>query len=71
MHIKDLTTEQLQNLICETVNQSLNDYFGDPDAGKEVNPQFTQKLLEIYQKRRGGRETVSLGEVCQQFKVES
>lgn len=46
-----MTTEQLQNLICETVHQSLDDYF-DPDEGKEINPEFEQSLLAIRQKRR-------------------
>lgn len=70
MQIKDMTTEQLQNLIRETVHQSLDDYF-DPDEGKELNPEFEQSLLAIRQKRQQGRATVSFEEVCQQFKIES
>jgi hypothetical protein len=36
MQVKDLTVEQLQTLIRNTVDERLNEYFGDPDQGKEI-----------------------------------
>lgn len=41
-----MTVEQLRDLIQHTVEQCLEEYFGDPDAGLEVKKEVKQKLLE-------------------------
>ena len=46
MQVKDMTIEQLRDLIRHTVEQCLEEYFGDPDAGLEVKEEVKQKLLE-------------------------
>ena len=38
---------------------NLDQYFGDPDRGKEVKEAFKQNLLEIQRKRTAGRATIS------------
>jgi len=46
MQVKDMTVEQLQDLIRHTIEQCLEEYFGDADAGLEVKEEVKQKLLE-------------------------
>ncbi|HAO12390.1 MAG TPA: hypothetical protein DCQ51_14755 [Planktothrix sp. UBA8407] len=49
MLVSNLTVEQLQDLIRHTVEQCLEEYFGDPDADLNVKPEVKQKLQEIIQ----------------------
>lgn len=37
-----MTTEQLQSLIRSTIDEILDEYFGDPDEGKEMKESFKQ-----------------------------
>ncbi len=46
MQVKDMTVEQLRDLIRHTVEQCLEEYFGDPDVGLEVREEVKLKLLE-------------------------
>lgn len=45
MQIKDMTPQELQSLIRNTVDDTLDEYFGDLDKGKQVKESFQQKLL--------------------------
>ncbi len=45
MQIKDMTPQELQSLIRNTVDDTLDEYFGDPDEGKQVKESFKEKLL--------------------------
>ncbi|MFZ1029762.1 MAG: hypothetical protein WAN66_26465 [Limnoraphis robusta] len=44
MLVSNLTVEQLQDLIRHTVEQCLEEYFGDPDVELNVKPEVQQKL---------------------------
>ncbi|WP_204106351.1 MULTISPECIES: hypothetical protein [Spirulina sp. CCY15215] len=46
MQVKDMTVEQLQDLIRHTVEQCLEEYFGDPDEDLNVRDEVKQQLLE-------------------------
>ncbi|WP_335121488.1 hypothetical protein [Nostoc sp.] len=70
MQIKDMTTEQLQNFIRNTVDEILDEYFGDPDEGNKVKESFKQSLLEIRQKRLEGRPTIPASEVYKRYGIE-
>ncbi len=65
-----MTSEQLQNLIRNTVGEFLDEYFGDIDEGKEVKESFKQSLLEIRSKRLEGRSTIPASEVYKKFGIE-
>jgi hypothetical protein len=54
MQVKDLTVEQLQTLIRNTVDERLDEYFADPDQGKEIKESFMHSLLNI--RKIGQRE---------------
>ena len=70
MQIKDMTEQQLQELVRYTVAEILAEYFGDPDRGKEVKEAFKQNLLEIQRRRNAGRPTISAEEVYQRYGLE-
>ena len=69
MQIKDMTEQQLQELIRYTVYETLDQYFGDPDQGKEVKEAFKQNLLEIQRKRTAGRATIPAEEVYKRYGI--
>ncbi|QSJ19354.1 hypothetical protein JYQ62_11905 [Nostoc sp. UHCC 0702] len=65
-----MTTEQLQSLIRNTVDEILDEYFGDPDEGKEIKESFKQSLLTIRRKRLEGRPTIPATEVYKRYGIE-
>ena len=69
MQIKNMTEQQLQELIRYTVDETLDQYFGDLDQGKEVKEAFKQNLLEIQRKRNAGRETIPAKEVYERYGI--
>jgi hypothetical protein len=70
MQIKEMTSEQLHSLISNSVDQTLDEYFGDPDQGLEIQESFKQSLLDIQQKRQTGRATIPLSEIYQRYELE-
>ena len=71
MEIKEMTSEQLHSLISNSVDQTLDEYFGDPDEGLELQEAFKQSLLKIQQKRQQGRSTIPLSEIYKRYELES
>ncbi|GBF80061.1 hypothetical protein [Aphanothece sacrum] len=69
MQIKDLTEQQLKNLIRNTVDETLDQYFGDQDEGKEVQEAIMKNLLEIQGKRTAGRATIPAEEVYKKYGI--
>jgi len=70
MQVKDLTVEQLQTLIRNTMDERLDEYLGDPDQGTEIKESFMQNLLNIRKKRMEGRPTISASEVYKKYGIE-
>jgi len=62
MQVKDMTVEQLRDLIRHTVEQCLEEYFGDPDSGLEVKEEVKQKLLESLKSKQAGESSILTGE---------
>ena len=62
MYIKDLTTEEFQNLIRSTVIDTLNNYLVDAEDQLEVLPQIQEKLLQIQKARLEQDTTLSVDE---------
>ncbi len=71
MQIKDLTTDELKQLIRETVLEVLEDYLQDktidPDADLEIRPEVQQQLLVSRQRRAKGKPGIPAAEVAQRF----
>ena len=70
MQVKDLTVEQLQTLIRNTVDEHLNEYFGDHDQGKEIKESFMQNLLNIRKKRVEGRATIPASDIFKRYGID-
>jgi hypothetical protein len=70
MQVKELTVEQLQTLIRNTVDERLEQYFGDRDQEKEIKESFMQSLLNIREKRLEGRPTIPASEVYKRYNLE-
>ncbi len=45
MKVADFTAEELKALIRETVEEVLEEHFGDPDAGLELRDEVKAQLL--------------------------
>ncbi|MCL1471621.1 hypothetical protein [Argonema antarcticum] len=67
MQVKDMTVEQLTDLIRHTVEQCLDEYFGDPDEGKEIKEEVKQQLIEQMQRRKSGERGIPAEEVYQKL----
>ncbi len=70
MQVKDMTEEQLKTLIRSSINEILDDYFGDIDDGDQIKESFKESLLEIRRKRLTGRHTISASEVYTRYGIE-
>jgi hypothetical protein len=71
MQVKDMTVEQLRDLIRHTVEQCLEEYFGDPDAGLEIKEEVRQKLLESIKRKQAGESSIAPGEVYRKIGMKS
>jgi hypothetical protein len=63
MQVKDMTVEQLTDLIRHIVEQCLEEYFGDPDQGKEVKEEVKQRLMESIKRRETDQRGIPAEEV--------
>jgi hypothetical protein len=67
MQVKDLTTDELKELIKETVAEALQELLPDPDAGKELKSEVKQQLLDIQQRRASGVRGIPAAEVIKKL----
>ncbi len=67
IQVKDMTVEQLTDLIRHIVEQCLDEYFGDPDEGKEIKEEVRQQLLEQMKRKEAGERGIPLEEVVKQL----
>jgi hypothetical protein len=71
MQIKDLTIEDLKTLIRETVQEVLDDYLDDPDAGLSLRPAIEAQLAAAQARRASGQRGVPAAEVAKQFGLDA
>jgi hypothetical protein len=55
MQISDITLDKLRALIWETVQETLEQFFADPDKGLEVREEVQQKLIESFHRIQAER----------------
>jgi hypothetical protein len=67
MQVKDLTTDELKELIKETVAEALQELLPDPDVGKELKSEVKQQLLDIQQRRASGVRGIPATEVTERL----
>ena len=71
MQVKDMTVEQLSDLIRHIVEQCLDEYFGDPDEGKEIKAEVKQQLIEQMQRREAGERGIRAEEAYQKLGLQA
>jgi hypothetical protein len=64
-----ISSPQLQGLIQHTIKECLDEYFGDPDRGLELKPEFRESLLEIQKHRSSGRRRILATDAYQKLGV--
>jgi uncharacterized protein YicC (UPF0701 family) len=67
MQVKDLTTDELKELIKQTVAEALQELLSDPDAGKELKAEVKQQLLDIQQRRAVGVRGIPAAEALKKL----
>lgn len=67
MQIKDMTADELKALIRHTVEETLEEFFGDPDEGKEIKEEVKQRLLDSRKRRKAGFRGIPAEEVAKKL----
>lgn len=67
MQVKDLTTDELKDLIKETVAEALQELLPDPDAEQTLKPEIKQQLLDIQKPRASGIRGIPAAEVLKKL----
>ena len=66
MKVKELTVEQLKNLIEEAIEEKLEELIGDPDTGLELREEIKESLRRSLAARQRGEKGIPLEEVARQ-----
>jgi hypothetical protein len=54
MALKDMNANEFKALIREAFEEALEEFFGDPDEGKELRTEVKEQLVELVKKRQAG-----------------
>jgi hypothetical protein len=68
--VKDLTIEELRELVREAVQQTLFELLGDPDAGLELREEIKQRLRRSFAAEDEGEPTIPAEEVAKDLGLE-
>jgi hypothetical protein len=66
MKVKELTAEQLKNLVQEAVEETLEELIGDPDRGLELREEVKDRLRASLASIQKGQKVIPIGEVARQ-----
>jgi hypothetical protein len=66
MKVKELTVEQLRNLIEEAIEAKLEELIGDPDTGLELREEIKERLRSSLATRQRGEKGIPIDEVARQ-----
>jgi len=64
MKVKELTVEQLKNLVQEAIEEKLEDIIGDPDLGLELREEIKERLRNSLAARQRGEKGIPIEEVA-------
>ena len=70
MKVKELSVEQLKDLIQEAVEEKLQEILGDPDQGLEVKEDVKERLKHSLATLERGEEGIPIGQVAKEIGVE-
>ena len=66
MKIADLIVEQFTFLVEDIIDRKLEEYFGDPDEGLELRPEFIKKLKAS---KRSKTAPIPMEQLCKEFGI--
>jgi len=67
MKVKELTVEELKNLVQEAVEEKLEEMIGDPDLGLELREEIRERLRESLAARQRGEKVIPMDEVARRI----
>jgi hypothetical protein len=70
MKIKELTVEQLQALIEDTIEAKMDEILGDPDEGLELRDEVKAKLRKSLAATERGGKGIPIEEVARKLGLE-
>lgn len=67
--VKDLTVNELKNIIRQTVLETLSNYLDDDEENLTIKKDVEQKLLTIKQRRNTKKNSIPAEQVYQQLGI--
>lgn len=67
MQIQDLTTDEFKALVKEAFSEVLEEFFDDPDEGKELQEDVKRRLIEYRKEKETGIQGIPAEEVAKRF----
>ncbi|NES20846.1 MAG: hypothetical protein F6K41_18410 [Symploca sp. SIO3E6] len=67
MQVKDMTVDELKDLIRQTIAETLEELLDDPDSGLELKEEVRQQLIESQKRRQAGVRGVPAEEVAKKL----
>lgn len=68
--VATMTVTDLKALIHDTVEEVLLEILSDPDAGRELRPEFERRLQESVAYAQAGRKMLTLKELAERLELE-
>jgi len=65
--VKDMSEEELRQLVGELVEEKLRDLLGDPDEGLSLRPEIRERLLKSLNQPAESRQSTSAAEVARRL----
>ena len=65
--VKDMTVQDLKDLIAEVVEEKLRELLGDPDEGLSLRPEVQEYLQRTLTESPDSRQTVSAAELARRM----
>ncbi len=69
VRLRDMSVEQFQGLVRETVKQALRELLEDPDAGLALRPAFVRRLRQSLAYLDSGGETIPAEEMARRLEL--
>ncbi|EAZ91700.1 hypothetical protein [Crocosphaera chwakensis] len=67
MQAKELTVEELKQLIQETVEETINSILFDPDGNQELKPEAKEQVFNSLKRTEKGEKGISAEEVAKKL----
>jgi hypothetical protein len=71
MQISDMTLDELRALIRETVQETLEEFFVDPDEGLEVREEVKQRLIKSLHRIQAGERGIPVKKAYKRLGLDS